>query len=505
MWLRHSTASQEILLGPFVDSTDGVTAETGLTIANTDIKIWKEGGTTEASKNSGGATHIASGRYYTVLDATDTDTLGKLEVSVAVSGALPVRRAFVVLPAMVYDSMVLGTDTLQADLTQISGSNVSTSSAQLGVNVVNAAGTAWGSGAITAASIASDAITAAKIADGAIDAATFAADVDAEILSYLVDDATRIDASALNTAATAVGSNGSGLTEAGGTGDQFTAIPWNAAWDAEVESEVTDSLVAHNLDHLCKTATAAADMTTEVADNTILSRILANGDTSVFDPSTDGLQPIRDRGDAAWITATGFSTHSAADVWSVATRVLTAGTNIALAKGTGVTGFNDLDAAGVRSAVGLASANLDTQLGDLPTAAENADAVWDEDATAHQTQGTFGQAIGDPGADTDSIWALANTNLDAAVSTRLASASYTAPPSAATIASAVLTTQMTESYNADGTAPTLAQSLFVVMQRVTEFAISSTTVTVKKLDGSTTAYTLTLDSSSAPTSSTRAT
>lgn len=66
------------------------------------------------------------------------------------------------------------------------------------VNVVAAAGTAWASGAITAASIASDAITAAKIAANAIDAATFAADVDAEILSYIVDDATRIDASELN-------------------------------------------------------------------------------------------------------------------------------------------------------------------------------------------------------------------------------------------------------------------------------------------------------------------
>lgn len=55
-------------------------------------------------------------------------------------------------------------------------------------------------GAVDADAIASDAITAAKIANGAIDAATFAADVDAEILSYLVDDATRIDASSLNTA-----------------------------------------------------------------------------------------------------------------------------------------------------------------------------------------------------------------------------------------------------------------------------------------------------------------
>lgn len=63
----------------------------------------------------------------------------------------------------------------EVNTSHIAGSAVSTASAQIGVNVVNAAGTAWGSGAITAASIAADAITAAKIADGAIDAATFAA------------------------------------------------------------------------------------------------------------------------------------------------------------------------------------------------------------------------------------------------------------------------------------------------------------------------------------------
>lgn len=33
-----------------------------------------------------------------------------------------------------------------------------------------------------------------------------------------------------------------------------------------------------------------------------------------YDDATDSLQAIRDRGDSAWVTATGFSTHSAADV-----------------------------------------------------------------------------------------------------------------------------------------------------------------------------------------------
>lgn len=112
--LKQSTASQEILLGPFLDDTDGKTAETGLTIANTDIKVWKAGGTTEASKNSGGATHIASGRYYAVLDATDTDTLGPMEINVHVSGALPVRRECLVLTAAAYDALVGTTTPLTA-------------------------------------------------------------------------------------------------------------------------------------------------------------------------------------------------------------------------------------------------------------------------------------------------------------------------------------------------------------------------------------------------------
>ena len=69
----------------------------------------------------------------------------------------------------------------------------------------------------------------------------------------------------------------------------------------------------------------------------------------------------------------------------------------------------------------------------------------------------------------------------------------------------ILTTQMTESYAADGTAPTLAQALFLIQQQLGDFAISGTTITVKKLDGSTTAATFTLDDATTPTSTTRTT
>jgi len=68
----------------------------------------------------------------------------------------------------------------------------------------------------------------------------------------------------------------------------------------------------------------------------------------------------------------------------------------------------------------------------------------------------------------------------------------------------ILTTQMTESYAADGTAPTLAQALFLIQQSIGDFSISGTTISVKKLDGSSEAATYTLDSATAPTSRTRA-
>lgn len=119
--LRQNTSSQEIPLGYFLDSINGDDEETGLTITNTNIKLWKYGATTIVSKNSGGATHIASGIYYCVLDNTDTDTLGGLNIFVHVSGALAIKVECVVYPANIFDSLFLGTDVLHADLTQIGG------------------------------------------------------------------------------------------------------------------------------------------------------------------------------------------------------------------------------------------------------------------------------------------------------------------------------------------------------------------------------------------------
>lgn len=113
------------------------------------------------------------------------------------------------------------------------------------------------------------------------------------------------------------------------------------------QADAYAALAAFNLDHLVGTAAGIP----AIPAGTYLDQIMDDG-TAVYDRTTDSLQAQRDR---------TVSSHTAADVWAVATRLLTAGTNIVLAKGVGVTGFNDLDAAGVRAAVGLAAANLDTQ------------------------------------------------------------------------------------------------------------------------------------------------
>ncbi len=64
---------------------------------------------------------------------------------------------------------------------------------------------------------------------------------------------------------------------------------------------------------------------------------------------------------------------------------------------------------------------------------------------------------------------------------------------------------MTEGYAADGSTATPEQILYMIWATVSEFAISGTTITAKKLDNSTTAMTFTLDDGTNPTSRTRAT
>lgn len=360
MFLRQSTASQEVLLGPFLDNTDGKTAETGLTIANTDIKVWKSGGTTESSKNSGGATHIASGRYYAVLDATDTDTVGPLEINVHVSGALPVRRQFYVLEEAVYDALFAASSAGYSTLTQaqVTGGAYALNSASFAFNssmglttqqkadvnteadtaatdygalkpvtagrtiLVDASGyvtyantapldaagvrNALGLGAANLDTQLGDIPTVAEFNARTLVAANYGTLANQLTIIWYIDAEITAIISSLSTidgklgtiidlgGGATIGANLNHLNSVidtiytvvdslGLNGSSMSSVPWNAAWDAEVQSEVADALTAYdpptNAEMEARTLLAASYATASVLSTVAANVVLVLDDT----------------------------------------------------------------------------------------------------------------------------------------------------------------------------------------------------------------------------------
>jgi hypothetical protein len=120
------------------------------------------------------------------------------------------------------------------------------------------------------------------------------------------------------------------------------------------------------------------------------TRYALNGSTTYVDMFTadNGL------GQAA-ITDVRFGTVYASGALTGVAYIPDAGSVAAgvLVGSGGVTGTATLTAANVRAALGMASANLDTQLAAIPTAVTNANAVWDELMSSHTTAGTYGGRI----------------------------------------------------------------------------------------------------------------
>lgn len=171
----------------------------------------------------------------------------------------------------------------------------------------------------------------------------------------------------------------------GAAGAGLTAVPWNAAWDAEVQSEVQDAIEANNLDHLLKIA-VDTDFATTVHLDSAIGHLADAGATATFDRTTDSLEALRDRGDAAWasngVIVGSFTSAALREfietdalggvpvagsvveaVWTVAARTITGGTITTYTGNTPQTGdaFFRLGApAGASTAADIAAVKADT-------------------------------------------------------------------------------------------------------------------------------------------------
>jgi hypothetical protein len=261
--------------------------------------------------------------------------------------------------------------------------------------------------------------------------------------SMVVDANGLVDANAVK-----VGPTGSGTAQTardlGGTlgvaGAGLTAVVWNAAWDAEVQSEVQDAIEANNLDHLIKIAVDTNFATTVHLDS-VVGHLADAGGTATFDRTTDALEALQAEHDN--------------------TQTLV---NTAINEITGVV-EPDLD-------------NIQTRIPAALTAGGNmkSDALaLSGDTVAADNAESFFDGTG-----------YAGTNNVIPIVTTLTQ----------------LTQAIADSLPADGSRPSIAQALLWLTRFMGERAVVGTTVTVFKEDGTTAAMVFTLDSSS-PTSITR--
>lgn len=220
--LRANTAV-DVLIGPFVDSTDGDTDETGLTLSQADIKLSKNGQALAQKNDATSAAHDADGYYNCELDSTDTNTEGTLVLKVHESGALNVRHEYNVLSEAAWDSLYIAKDdgfmdvnikTIgRADTQETEANNLESACSNYSVTR-GLTGTA-----VPAA--AADAAGGLPISDGG------GLDLDAQLATTDQIGAAGVgltEAGGDGDHLTEAGGDGDHLTESGGTGDQLTAI-----------------------------------------------------------------------------------------------------------------------------------------------------------------------------------------------------------------------------------------------------------------------------------------
>lgn len=181
------------------------------------------------------------------------------------------------------------------------------------------------------------------------------------------------------------------------------------------------------------------------------------------------------------------------------------GTNIAAPDTAGYPKVTIKDGAGAGE-LDTASGKVSVATGGITAGSFAAGAI---DAAAIATGAIDADAIADSAIDAGAIATGAITAAKFAAGAIDAAAIATGAIDADALAADVVNdvfmgTALTEAYAADGSAATPAQLLYMIWALLAEKSVSGTTVTVKKLDGSTAAMTFTLNDGTNPTSITRA-
>ena len=396
MYELKTNPATRIAVGPLVDPTDGKTAETALTVTGMTVDILQmdNDGTAvnrtsfspTASGGNNDMVHItndAVGMYDMELTAAQLNFLGNARlVFYDVDGFLVHWIDLQVVSAAYFD-WKYGTTLPNVNVTQISGDGTAADNAELffdgtgyaggttklDVNVVTIA-----NNAITAASINADAITNAKIADNAIAAENLAADciTSAKIADNAFANEHFADGALTSTEITSAG----GCVVASIANNAITANAINN--DAITAAKIANGAI--------DAATFAADVDAEIATMVWNAATASYGGAGTYgqaveDTLADTNELQTNQGN--WLTATGFSTHSAADVAdAVWDEVL----------------HTAHEEAG--------SASVLLQGATAPSAADVADAVWNETLADHIGAGSTGNALNAAGSSGDP-WATA--------------------------------------------------------------------------------------------------
>lgn len=371
------------------------------------------------------------------------------------------------------------------------------------VNVTHAADTAWASGAITAASIAADAIGASELA---ADAAT-------EIAAAVWDR----DATSSQTA----GTFGEALGDPAASGNSVRDLIATAQADLDTITG-TDGVTLATAQALYAPAKAGDAMdlvanavdSTSVAADAITAAKIADGaiDRATFAADT-GLQSLRSstaQAGAAGSITLDASASATTDYYKGALIVTTGGTGAGQARlctaYNGTTKVASIepnwatnpDVTTTFAVVPMGTVNL---LAATQTSIDNIEADTNEVQTDLADGGRLDLLVDAILDDTGTSGVKVATG--GIASTAFATDAIDAAAINTDVITEILTTQMTEAYAANGVAPTLAQAIFAIHQMLMQFGIAGTAYTVRKLDDVTTAFTVTLDSASAPTDAKR--